>query len=199
MKTQKNLLIASLLFLLVCAVSFSLFLTFHESRVDRLLWYFDDPAFWVLPAKDVSIPIFTITYGTIIAYIILNRKEKYFASKMAFSYGLLLMFRTLTLTVLPLKEPETIIFLEDPFLNTFIYQGTIDSDLFFSGHTALVCLVFFQTRKWKWFFAVIGLILGVLLMIQRVHYSIDILAALPFAYLTVKIVDFTIYRRLKDI
>lgn len=197
--SQKNLLIVSLLFLLVCGVLFSLFLPIHEARVDRLLWYFDDPIFWLLPAKDVSIPIFTITYGTIILYAILNRKEKYFVSKMAFSYGLLLVIRTITLTILPLKEPESIVYLEDPFLNTFIYQGTIDSDLFFSGHTALVCLVFFRTHKWKWFFAVIGITLGILLIIQRVHYSIDILAALPFAYLTVKLVDFAIYRRLKEV
>lgn len=197
--SQKKLLIVSLLFLLVCAVLFSLFLPIHEARVDELKWYFDDPAFWILPAKDVSIPIFTITYGTIITYAILNRKEKYFISKMAFSYGLLLVIRTITLMALPLKEPETIVYLEDPFLNTFIYQGTIDSDLFFSGHTALVCLVFFQTQKWKWLFAIIGVTLGILLMIQRVHYSIDILAALPFAYLTVKLVDFAIYRRLKEV
>ena len=195
---QKKPLIASLLFLLVCATLFSLFLPFHEARVDRLLWYFDDPAFWVLPAKDVSIPIFTITYGTIITYLIINRKQKYFVSRIAFSYGLLLIFRTLTLTILPLKEPVSMVFLQDPFLNTFIYQGTIDSDLFFSGHTALVCLVFFLTTKWKWLFAALGLVLGILLMIQRVHYSIDILAALPFAYFTVQLVDFTIYRRLTE-
>ena len=197
MSQQNKLLIASLLFLLVCAVLFSLFLPFHEARVDELKWYFDDPAFWVLPVMDVSLPIFTITYGTIISYAVFNRKEKYFVSKMAFSYGLLLIFRFLTLSALPLKEPETIVYLEDPFLNTFIYQGTIDSDLFFSGHTGLVCLVFFQTNKWKWLFAILGGILGVLLMIQRVHYSIDILAALPFAYLTVKIVDFAVYRRIE--
>lgn len=196
--SQNKLFIVSLIFLLACAAMFSLFLPIHEARVDKLLWYFNDPAFWILPAKDVSIPIFTITYGAIISYLIINRKEKYVISKMAFSYGVLLIFRTLTLTVLPLKEPETIIFLEDPFLNTFIYQGTIDSDLFFSGHTALVCLIFFLTHKRKWFFALIGLILGILLMIQRVHYSIDILAALPFAFLTVKIVNFTIYRRLSE-
>lgn len=196
--SQKKLFIVSLLFLLVCAVMFSLFLPIHEARVDGLLWYFDDPAFWILPTKNVSIPIFTITYGSIITYVILNRKEKFFVSKMAFSYGLLLIFRTLTLTILPLKEPETIVYLEDPFLNYFIYEGTIDSDLFFSGHTALVCLIFFQTHKWKWLFAILGVVLGILLMIQRVHYSIDILAALPFAFLTVKIVDFAIYRRLKE-
>ena len=196
--TQNKLFIVSLVFLLACAVMFSLFLPIHEARVDKLLWYFDDPAFWILPAKDVSIPIFSITYGSMITYILLNRKEKYFVSKLAFSYGLLLIFRTLTLTILPLKEPETIVYLEDPFLNTFIYQGNIDSDLFFSGHTALVCLIFFLTHKWKWLFAAVGVTLGILLMIQRVHYSIDILAALPFAFVSVKIVDNAIYHRLKE-
>jgi hypothetical protein len=196
--SNKKILIISLVFLLICAVLFSLFLPIHEARVDGLLWYFDDPAFWILPAKDVSIPIFSITYGGLITYLILNRKQPFFLSRLAFSYGLLLIFRTLTLTILPLKEPETIVYLEDPFLNYFIYQGTIDSDLFFSGHTALVCLFFFLTEKWMWLFAVLGGTLGVLLMIQRVHYSIDILAALPFAYLSVKIVDFVIYRRLSE-
>lgn len=196
--SQKKLLIVSLLFLLVCAVLFSMFLPIHEARVDQLLWYFDDPAFLFLPIKDVSIPIFSITYGAIITYAIINRKETYFVSKMAFSYGLLLIFRTLTLTLLPLKEPDTIVYLEDPFLNYFIYEGVIDSDLFFSGHTALVCLILFLTHKLKWVFALLGVIIGVLLMIQRVHYSIDILAALPFAFLTVKIVDFAIYRRIQQ-
>lgn len=196
--SQKKLFIASLIFLLITAVLFSLFLPIHEARVDQLLWYFDDPVFSILPAKDVSLPIFTITYGSIITYAIINRNEKYFVSKMAFSYGLLLIFRTLTLTLLPLKEPETIVYLEDPFLNYFIYSGTIDSDLFFSGHTALVCLIFFQSHKWKWLFAILGIILGVLLIIQRVHYSIDVLAALPFAFFSVKIVDLIVYRRLKE-
>ncbi len=195
---KNKLLLLSLGFLLVSAALFSLFLPYHEARVDALLWYFNDPAFWYLPEKDVSIPIFTITYGGLITYFIINRNTKYFLSRLAFSYGVLLFFRTLTLTLFPLKEPDTIIYLSDPFLNTFIYQGTIDSDLFFSGHTALICLFFFLTDKWRWFFTLIGFILGVLLMIQRVHYSIDILAALPFAYLSVKLVDFGIYRRLSE-
>lgn len=194
---ENKLLIFSMIFLAACAGLFSLFLPIHEARVDTLNWYFDDPAFWYLPVKDVSIPIFLITYGGLISYFILNRNTRYFASRLAFSYGVLLMFRTLTLVLLPLKEPETIVYLEDPFLNNFIYHGAIDADLFFSGHTALICLFFFLTDRWKWYFGLLGVILGVLLMIQRVHYSIDILGALPFAYLTTKVVDFVIYRRLR--
>lgn len=198
MSQQRKLLILSIGFLLICAVLFSMFLRVHEARADRLLWYFNDPVFPYLPAMDVSLYIFSITYGTLITYAIINRKTPYYVSRLALSYGVLLIFRTLTLTILPLKEPETIIFLDDPFLNFFIYQGTIDADLFFSGHTALICLLLFLTAKFKWIFVLFGLILGVLLLIQRVHYSIDIIAAIPFAYFSVKIVDFVVYRRLKE-
>ena len=197
MSQQRKLIFLSFGLLLICGVAFAFFLRFHEARVDRLMWYFDDPVFPYLPAMDVSFYIFSITYGTLIAYAIINRKEPYFFSQMAFSYSLLLIFRAFTLSILPLKEPESIIFLNDPFLNFFIYQGTIDGDLFFSGHTATICLLLFWTVKFKWVFALFGVVLGILLMVQRVHYSIDIIAAIPFAYLSVRIVDFVIYRRLR--
>jgi len=198
MTIQRKLLILSLLFLLICAALFATFLPIHEARADRLLWYFDDPVFLLLPIKDVSIPIFSITYGSLLLYIAFNRKEKFFLSKLAFSYAVLLILRAGTLSILPLKEPSTIVYLEDPFLNTFIYQGTLDADLFFSGHTALICLLFFLTKKWKWLFAVLAISLGILLMIQRVHYSIDVLGALPFAFIATKLVDLGIYRRLNE-
>ena len=105
-----------------------------------------------------------------------------------FSYALLLLFRIVTLSILPLKEPEMLVYLEDPFLNNLIYPGNIDADLFFSGHTGLVFILFFLTRKI--IFIALGVILGFLLMIQRVHYSIDIIAAVPFAYVIVKSVEF---------
>lgn len=197
MTVQRKLLLLSLLFLLISAAFFALFLPFHEARADRLLWYFDDPFFQFLPIKDVSIPIFSITYGSLILYILLNRKFPFFLSKLAFSYAVLLILRAGTLSILPLKEPATIVYLEDPFLNTFIYQGNLDADLFFSGHTALICLFIFLTNKWKWVFAVLAISLGILLMIQRCHYSIDVIGALPFAFIATKIVDFGIYRRLK--
>jgi hypothetical protein len=198
MNQQRKLIFLSFGSLLICGAAFAVFLRFHEARVDRLMWYFDDPVFPYLPAMDVSLYIFSITYGTLIAYAVINRKEPYFLSQMAFSYALLLIFRAFTLSILPLKEPESIIFLNDPFLNFFIYQGTIDGDLFFSGHTATMCLLLFWTVKHKWVFALFGVVLGTLLMVQRVHYSIDILGAIPFAYISVKIVDFAIYRRLRE-
>jgi len=148
--------------------------------------------FHILPRWNCSLPIFSITYGSLILYVILERKKKLFLSKLMLAYALLLLFRMLTLSLLPLKEPELIIYLQDSFLNNLIYPGEIDSDLFFSGHTGLILVFFFLSKKW--IFAILAAIIGLLLMIQRVHYSIDIIGALPFSYLIVKIVSFLVER-----
>lgn len=72
-------------------------------------------------------------------------------------------------------------------MNNLIYPSNIDADLFFSGHAGMVFILYFLTKKW--WYALLGILLGILLMIQRVHYSIDIIAAIPIALITVRLVD----------
>lgn len=92
-----------------------------------------------------------------------------------------------TLSLIPLREPLDLIFLEDPFMNDLIYPRRIVRDLFFSGHTALIFSMFLLSGK-KLVFLILTIIVGVSLMIQRVHFSIDVFAAIPFAYLAVFVV-----------
>lgn len=172
----------SAIFLVACAGLFIPFLAFHETRVDSAGWVFSDPVMNLLPVKDVSFYIFTLTYGSLLVYLVMFYKKSKALAVLMISYGLLILFRMLTMSVLPLKEPESIVFLNDPFLNNLIYPGKIDTDLFFSGHTALIIVMFFLSERQR-IFAFLALVLGVLLMVQRVHYSIDILGAIPFAYL----------------
>ncbi|MFT5780278.1 MAG: hypothetical protein ACI837_003239 [Crocinitomicaceae bacterium] len=196
MKRGTILLLATV-FILLVAFGFTFFLHFHETRADALNWKFDDPVFKLLPIADVSIAIFSITYGAMFIYALSNFRIPHFLSRAFLGYGILLIFRTGTLALVPLKEPDTIVFLDDPFLNYFIYTGEnnadlINADLFFSGHTALLFLLFFLTKK-KLLYLVLGIILAILLMIQRVHYSIDILGAIPFAYLSVRFADYILF------
>jgi membrane-associated phospholipid phosphatase len=109
----------------------------------------------------------------------------------------ILLFRILTLSLVPLREPLDLIFLEDPFLNDLIYPGRIVRDLFFSGHTALIFSMFLLSGK-KLIFLILTIIVGFSLMIQRVHFSIDVFAAIPFAYLAVFIVKNILSHRLFD-
>lgn len=186
--SRKNIFfVGALIFLTFCVFVFIPFLEFHEARVDAGGILFKDPVFQFLPVFDCSTFIFSITYGSLLLFLFTNFKTMDLISKLMASYGLLLLIRMITLSLLPLKEPDTLVYLQDPFLNNLIYPGNIDADLFFSGHTGMVFILFFLVRKW--WYVLLGIVLGILLMVQRVHYSIDIIAAIPVAWFAVRMVD----------
>ena len=185
LKEWKTILISALI-LLICVAFFIPFLDYHEQRADSLNIVFDDPVLKLLPARDVSVYIFSLTYGSILIYLALNYKVSHSVSMLILTYAVIVLFRIISMSLVPLKEPADVVFLQDPFLNNLIYPGRIDTDLFFSGHTALL-MAFFFTSSHRWVFIVMACVLGVLLMIQHVHYSIDIIGAVPFAYLAIKI------------
>ena len=190
--SKVKLYFISLFILLACALAFVQFLSFHEIRIESDGWLFKDPFFKLLPRVNCSFPIFSLTYGSLILYVILERKKPFFLTKLNLSYALLLLVRMITLSVIPLKIPESLIYLEDPFLNNLVYPGEIAGDLFFSGHTALI-FIFFSFSK-RWIFAFLTLLMGVMLMMQRVHYSIDVIAAIPFAFAIVKLIEWILCR-----
>lgn len=177
----------SLAVLILCASLFVTFLRFHEDRVEIIGWRFEDPLFPFLPRQNLSLLIFTCTYSSLILYFALCFKQSHFIIKLLLTYSVILVFRMVTLSLIPLREPLDLIFLEDPFMNDLIYPGRIVRDLFFSGHTALIFSMFLLSGK-KLVFLILTIIVGVSLMIQRVHFSIDVFAAIPFAYLAVFVV-----------
>jgi hypothetical protein len=96
--------------------------------------------------------------------------------------------RMITMYFLPLEPPKDIIPLKDLFLQcTFYENGTLVKDLFFSGHTASLFLLYLlnkdRTVSSK-LLLMSSIFLGILLLVQHVHYTIDVIAAFPFAYLT---------------
>jgi hypothetical protein len=183
----------SAIILLICVACFIPFLEFHEHRADELNILFDDPILKILPFMDLSILIFSVTYGSIVLYCILNYRVKHFLSILMLTYAIIVLLRMVSMTLVPLKEPVDLVYLHDPFLNNLIYPGRIDTDLFFSGHTALL-MAFFFISKHRWIFLFLACILGLLLMVQRVHYSIDIIGAVPFAFLATKISKWIVRR-----
>ncbi len=181
--TKKTLVSLSIsaLFLLVSALLFIQFLSYHEPMADQLSWRFDDPFYAWLPAKDMSIPIFSITYGSLILFLVFEYSHPIKISYGILAYAFLIILRMFTMTLVPLREPIDVVDLVDPFLNELIYPSKIDSDLFFSGHTGLLLLLFFISKRA--IFIVIAFALAIFLMIQRIHYSIDILGAIPFSFI----------------
>ena len=190
MKRKKLLtFIASLLFLAVSGQLFIRFLLYHQENINRSGYAFNDSVLNFFPRGDFSVYIFGITYSALFIYILFSLAKINEVSKFAVAYGLILLTRIITLTLIPLREPIGLVSLNDPILYNLIFDGEITADLFYSGHTAFVFVMYFLSKKH--IFLVLGIAVGVLLMMQRVHYSIDIAAAIPFAYLIAKTVTWT--------
>ncbi len=140
-----------------------------------------------LPAKDVSNYIFVFLYATVVYFLIRIFRNAQLFLLFALTFVFETYFRMITIYLFPLNPPVGLIELIDPFAAIFIYgkKGAITHDLFFSGHTAtmlIVCL-FMKTKVDRWIAYLSTTIVIVLLLIQHIHYTIDIVGAFFFTYL----------------
>jgi hypothetical protein len=106
-------------------------------------------------------------------------------------YLAITLFRMITMFLFTLEPPMGIVILKDPLIDKMAYGGTVfTKDLFFSGHIAtLTMLVWVERRRWaKWSIAACTGGVALLLMMQRVHYTIDILFAPLAASLVVLLI-----------
>src|SRR6202007_1943310 len=107
-------------------------------------------------------------------------------------YTLLTVFRIITLFIIPMDPPSTIIPLRDTILqNTFYSDGGDVKDIFFSGHTATLFLFFFFAKHivLKWIFFICAVCVAAAVVVQHIHYSYDVIAAPLFAFFAYKLVS----------
>jgi hypothetical protein len=169
--------IVTVLIIISFGFIFPWFFDFLEARdgpqlQDKILNFF--------PASDISWTIFFFLYtGMVIALFSLIKYPVQLL--IAFeTYALVTIMRMLSITLFPLNPPEGYIPLHEPFAQLFVTDHRIISkDLFFSGHMATICSLLFalvnKRIKTIVLICVAGVALGVL--IQRVHYTIDVLFA----------------------
>ena len=135
MKRKKILaLLASLLFLAVSGQLFIWFLLYHQDNINKSGYAFNDSVLNLFPRGDFSIYIFGITYSSLIIYILLRCAKINELSKFALAYGLILLTRIITLSLVPLREPIGLVSLNEVYEH-MIFDGEITADLFYSGHT----------------------------------------------------------------
>ncbi|WP_134091637.1 phosphatase PAP2-related protein [Olivibacter sp. XZL3] len=144
-----------------------------------------DPILILLPSIDLSTPIFICIWG--IAALLLYRCFSSPAIMITALYGFLivLFMRMLTISLVALDPPAGLIPLVDPLSNiAYGKAGFITKDLFFSGHTATMFLIFLclPKRGDKLLALLATLLVGSMVLIQHVHYSIDVLAAPLFTW-----------------
>lgn len=100
---------------------------------------------------------------------------------------LLRMFSMYTLT---LEAPEGIIPLHDPLVDVIAYGGnTFTKDLFFSGHVATLTLFALLEERiiLKRILVLNVFLVAGFILLQRVHYTIDVIAAPLITFIVVKV------------
>ena len=141
-----------------------------------------------IPFVDVSTYIFAIIYGLLIYMLIRVLAKPQLFLLFALTFVIETVFRMTTIYFFPLNPPTNLVILHDTFAELLIYGDTepITKDLFFSGHTAtmvMICL-FVEGRRDKIASIFATFALAVLLLIQHVHYTVDVFGALFFTYLS---------------
>jgi hypothetical protein len=184
-RRNKGIVLLSLSALTLTLFFFVHFLTFNEARKG---FVFKDPVLGLFHPYSLSEYTFFITYLLGVYGLIVCAQKPQLFVKLVQAYTIMTLLRMACMFLLPLEPPELIIPLRDSFLRSSFYSGRENlKDLFFSGHTATIFLfVFiFENIRFKWFYAVGATVVGMLLVLQHVHFSIDVAAAPVFAYLGV--------------
>lgn len=176
-------IIGSLVLLLIL-VSMPHFFALMERRQGIVL---HDIVLEQLPAIDVSVLTFIIIWS--MNFLLIYRSVQDPAVFLLGLYTLILvnLIRFATISITPLNPPPGLIPLKDP-LSSLFYGGPtifITKDLFFSGHTSSQFMVFLclKNRKDKLVALFSSMVVGLLVLVQHVHYTIDVAAAFLATYL----------------
>lgn len=164
----------------LAAVLFTLtnFLLFVEKRKGIK---FSDPILNLFNPIDLTWLTFILIYGALILAIFYLIEHPDYLLTAVQTYTIMVVFRIGAMFLLPLDAPEKLIPLADPFVEFFGGGSTLKNDLFFSGHTATLFILFLTAHNKiiKRIFLLATILVAFALIFQHVHYSIDVFIA-PF-------------------
>jgi len=153
---------------------------------------------WILaaiPPHNVSVAIFIIIWGMglLTLYRALYKPRIY----IIYVWALIVvsLVRLATISFWALNPPIGLIPLADPLTGVFYGEAIITKDLFFSGHIATLTLIFLSLDKKRDKMIAFGaiIIVACLLLIQHIHYSIDILASPIITYTCYRLAKYSLY------
>lgn len=185
-ETFKIKLYIGIALLLMVFISFPFFFQYIELREGKVL---NDLVLNQLSARDVSVPIFTIIWSMTILFFIRSVQSPGLFLTFMYGFILLSLSRFITIYLIPLNPPNELIPLVDPISNSFYGKSYVTKDLFYSGHTATQCLFFlcFRRKLDRLIALFCSIAIGFLVLVQHVHYTIDVIAAPVFAIICVYI------------
>ncbi|CCH54538.1 hypothetical protein BN8_03719 [Fibrisoma limi BUZ 3] len=179
-------LVIGIVALVLLLIAFPFFFQSIEQHTGPVL---NDWVLSQLPARDMSLPIFLIIWSTGFLLLIRARHSPVIFMTFVYSYVVVSLSRMVSISLVPLNPPEGLIPLIDPLSNAFYGRTFITKDLFYSGHTSTIFLMFLcLRRRGDKLFALAGsFAVGLLLLIQHIHYTVDVLAAPLLTYLFYRI------------
>ena len=186
-KHFRNELIISVIILAFTLTSLAKFLNYVESRNGITL---PDPILKLFNPVNLTWLTFILIYFSIVL-ILFSLSTK--PTKLIFvvqCYIMLIIIRIFMMYLMPLNPPESMILLNDPFVQFFGTGQPLTKDLFFSGHTATIFLFYLVSEKnvYKAFFLIATVLVGTSVLVQHVHYSIDVASAPFFAYISYRLI-----------
>jgi len=153
---------------------------------------------WVLeqlPAHNVSVLIFIIIWGMglLILYRAIYKPVIYV--KYAWALSFVCIARLTAIWLVALNPPVGLIPLADPLTGIFYGHAIITKDLFFSGHmsTVMLMLLCMEKKSDKIITAVCLILLAFLLLVQHIHYTVDVVAAPIVTYAMYRLADYLLF------
>lgn len=171
----------TIFFLLLALFVYRKFLDFAEARPGVVI---PDPILNLYNPIDLTWLIFGLIYLCLIigVFVLAKKPDKLL---LAFqTYTAVVIVRIIAMYLVPFEAPEKLIVLKDPFVEMFGSGESLTKDLFFSGHTTTLFMLFLvvESKKLKYVFLISAIVVGVTIVLQHVHYVIDVFAAPFFTY-----------------
>ena len=165
--------------LLTVLISFPFFFQHIELREGAVL---NDVVLDYLSPRDASIPIFTIIWTMTALFFVRSVQSPTLFLTFMYGFILLSVSRFATISLVALNPPNGLIPLVDPISNSFYGKSFVTKDLFYSGHTSAQCLFFlcFRRKLDRLIALFCTIAVGFLVLVQHVHYTIDVIAAPVF-------------------
>lgn len=160
---------------------------FNEILLPKPGTVLNDPILNLLQPKDWSWVIFSLIYFTALLTLFYNFSNPYTILLGIESYICINLIRIVALYFVTLEPPQGIIPLIDPLITKAVYGNVVYlKDLFFSGHVSTLFLLFLieVNKPRKTFILGATIVVGFLILWQHVHYTLDVLCAPFFSWIT---------------
>ena len=183
--------------LIIGFVSLLFFISQFQNMIEQRQGVaFIDPLTGNIPVFDMDIITFIAIYSAhlVAIYFAFKQPEKFI--QLLLGYFFVYFLRIFSQYLMPLEPPSGLIPMKDPILIWFGNGKIINKDLFYSGHTSATFIAFLITdnKRVKIFIFLALLVVVVGILLQRVHYTVDVYVAFFFAFTSYRLGIFILHK-----